>query len=294
MSPRSLLNLAMAGVAIGLALTAWFRPGLEPPAAPQPLTSLSPSQVSHIQVSRLQRPALTFTRQADKWLLAGDPPLPASPFQVQAMLALLQAQTARSYPADSLDLPELGLDPPQASMTLDDRTTLLIGDTEPLDNMRYVRYGATVYLIEDRYQHLINASRTNFIERRLLDANAVITRLALPDLTLSQADDGHWDLAPANPDISADQIQQFLTNWQQASALYVRRYEPGMAGAGISLQLANHDTPLVFELVSSTPEFILARPDLGIEYHFSDGARERLLAIGTPASAAPAGATVSH
>ena len=293
MSPRSLLNLAMAGIAIGLGLTAWFRPGLEPPATPQPITTLRPAQVSHIRIDRLQRPSLTFTRQDGDWQLDGNPPLPASPFQVHALLAILQAQPARSYPADTLDLQELGLDPPQATMTLDDRTTLLIGNTEPLDNMRYVRYGATIYLIEDRYQHLINANRTNFSERRLLDPDAVITRLALPDLTLLQTTRGDWEIEPDNAGISADAIQQLLTDWQQASALYVRPHEPGTAGARITLQLAGSDTPLVFELVSRTPEFILARPDLGIQYHFSNGTGERLLGFGeTPA--APADASVSH
>ena len=285
MSSRSLLNLAMAGIAIGLGLTAWFRPGLEPPAAPQPITTLKPAAVNQIQVSRLQRPMLIFTRQADHWLLAGDPPLPASPFQVNALLAILQAETERRYPADTLDLRELGLDPPQASVVLDDRTTLLIGNTEPLDNMRYVQYGATVYLVTDRYQHLINADRTNFIERRLLGDGADITRLALPDLTLAQTAAGHWELLPADPDISAAAIQQLLTNWQQASALSVRPYEPGTAGTPrITLELAGSDAALVFELVSHTPQFILARPDLGIQYHFSNGAGEHLLGFGASAA----------
>jgi hypothetical protein len=294
MSARSLLNLAMAGIAVGLALTAWFRPGLEPPAAPQPLTRLGPAQVSHIQISRLQRPLLAFTRQADHWQLDGDPPLPASLFQVNALLAILQAEAARSYPAENLDLKELGLDPPQATVILDGTTTLLIGNTEPLDNMRYIQYGATIYLVEDRYQHLINADRTNFIERRLLDDGAVITRLVLPNLTLAQNIDGLWELAPDNSDISADAIQQLLANWQQASALYIRPYKPGTAGTNITLVLAGSETPVVFELVSHSPEFILGRPDLGIQYHFSNGTEERLLGIGEPASASPVETTVSH
>lgn len=288
MSQRSLLNLALAGIAIGLGLIAWFRPGLEQPAAPQPVTTLDPAQVSLIQVIRRQRPLLTFTRQADHWLLAGEPPLPASPFQVNTLLATLQTRTARRYPADTLDLQALGLDPPQATLNFDNRATLLIGDTEPLDNMRYVQYGATVYLLEDRYQHLVNADRTNFIERRLLGDGAVITRLVLPDLTLAQAPDGHWEVTSGRSDISADTMQQLLTNWQQASALYIRPYQPGTTRDNITLELAGSDTPLVFELVSRTPEFILARPDLGIQYHFSNGTRERLLGSGTPAPAADA------
>jgi hypothetical protein len=288
MSSRSLLNLALAGIAIGLGLLTWFRPGLEPPAAPLPITALNPEQINHIQVSRLQRPQLVFTRQADDWLLAGDPPLPASPFQVHSLLALLQARTERQYPADTLDLQELGLNPPQASIILDDSTTLLIGNTQPLDNMRYVQYGTTVYLVDDRYQHLINASRTNFIERRLLDEDAVISRLTLPDLTLAQAAGGHWELVPGNPDVSAAAIQQLLLNWQHASALYVRPYEQGPASSRITLELANDDTPLVFELLADTPEFILARPDLGIQYHFTRAIGERLLGFGDAAPSATA------
>jgi hypothetical protein len=284
MTSRSLLNLAMAGIAIGLGLTAWFRPGLEPPETPQPVTTLNPGEVNHIQISRLQRPMLTFRRQADDWLLAGDPPLPASPFQLNALLAILQATAERRYPADALDLRELGLDPPQATVVLNDRTTLLIGNTEPLDNLRYLQYGATVYLVADRYQHLINADQTNFIERRLLDAGAGITRLTLPNLTLTKSDAGHWELLPDDPDISADAVQQLLTNWQQASALYVRPYEQSTLGTRITLELADSNTPLIFELVSRSPEFILARPDLGIQYHFSNDVGEHLLGFGAPAA----------
>jgi len=292
MSSRSLLNLAMAGIVIGLGLAAWFRPGLEPPPAPQPLTALTPAQVTRIQITRQQRPALVFARQGDGWLLAGDPPLPASPFQLNALLAILQSLPERHYPADTLDLRELGLDPPQATIVLDDTTTLQIGNTEPLDNMRYIRYGATIYLVADRYQHLINADRTNFIERRLLDPAASITRLILPELTLKQTADGNWETLPEKPDSSADAIQQLVTNWQQASALYVRPYQQGTTGTRISLELAGNATPVVFELLSREPELVLARPDLGIEYHFSNGAAERLLGIGT--AAAPADEPVSN
>ncbi|HYQ71906.1 MAG TPA: DUF4340 domain-containing protein [Gammaproteobacteria bacterium] len=280
MSPRNLLNIGMVGLVIGLGLAAWFRPGLEPPVSPTPLTTLNPAQVNHIQINRRLQPPLTFTRQANDWLLAGEPALPASPFQVHALLALLQAKVERHYSVETLDPGELGLDPPQASVILDGTTTLLIGDTEPLDSLRYIQYGTTVYLVEDRYQHLINADRTNFIERRLLDANTVITRLTLPDLTLAQAADGSWALTPDDPDVSTAAMQQLLTNWQQASALYVRSHTPGGTATQITLALAGSDTPVIFDLVARTPQLILARPDLGIEYHFSNGADARLLGLG--------------
>jgi len=281
MSPRNLLNLALAGIAVCLGLIAYYRPGLEPATAPQPITTLDAAQVRLIEVSRRERPALTFTRQDGGWLLGGDPPLPASPFQLNSLLAILHAEARREYPADTLDLRQLGLDPPEASIRIDDVPTLEIGTTEPLDNLRYVRHGATVYLLEDSYQHLINADRSNFVARRLLEEHAVITRLALPELTLAQNEAGHWELHPENPAVSADAIQQLLSGWQQARALYVRPWRQETSGAGITVQLAGGGKPLDFILLSRSPEFILARPDLGIEYHFSKDTEKQLLEIGT-------------
>jgi len=281
MSLRNLLNLTLAGVAVGLGLLAYFRPGLEPPPAEPAVTALQPAQVRQIEVTRLQRPALTFTRREHGWLLAGEPPLPAGEFQIKALLGILEAQSYRHYPAATLDLQKLGLDPPQATIQLDGTTTLGIGATDPLDNLRYVLHGTTVYLVEDRYQHLINADRTNFIERRLLNEAAVITRLALPELTLSLGNDGQWESNPNEPAIGSEAIRNLITEWQQASALFIRPYEPGAGGPEITLDLAGGNKPVVFTLLSRTPELILGRPDLGIQYHFSKGMEKRLLEVDT-------------
>jgi len=295
MSPRNLLNIALAAFAIGLALIAYFRPGLEPPVAEQPVTTLHPAGINQVDISRLQRPALSFTRSDHGWLLAGNPALPASLFQVRSLLAILEAPAVRHYPADSLDLQKLGLDPPRATVTLDGTTVLGIGNTEPLDNLRYVLHAASVYLVEDRYQHLINADRTNFIERRLLDDTAVITRLVLPERTLDRSTDGEWESTPADPASSSEALQELVTNWQQASALFIRPFTGETGGASIRLDIAGRDQPVVFTLLSRTPELILASPELGIQYHFSKGMEKRLLEPGeaTQPGAAAAGTTTT-
>jgi hypothetical protein len=281
MSPRGLLNLALAGLAVGLGLLAWYRPGLEPATEPRPLTTLAADGVTRIEVERGQRPPLAFTRQGGGWQLAGDPPLPASPFQVRSLLAILDAGVRRGYAAGELNLPELGLAPPRARITLNGTTSIDIGDTEPLEGLRYVRHGTDVALVEDRYQPLINADRSNFIERRLLGEDADITRLVLPDLTLARSDDGHWSLSPDDPSIGADAIQRLLENWQRASALFVRPLDAAAddTGTTIRVELAGAGAPLVFRLQARSPELVLARPELGIRYHFSEGAARRLLEI---------------
>lgn len=268
MSSRTLLNLALGVIALGLGALVWLRPGLERDAVPQPLTTLDPQAVTAIELARDAAGPLAFHRQADGWVIAADPAIPADSFQVHTVLALLEAGSVRSYPATDLDLAGLGLTPPQASVHFDS-LTLDLGTTEAIEGLRYVRQGDTVYLVEDRYQHLLNAGLASFASRRLLPEGATITALELPGLSLTRTDDVHWQLTPEQPDASADAIDRLVQAWQRTSALYVRRYEPGAYPDTIHVTLADSADPVVFHIVSREPDLVLARPDWGIQYHLA-------------------------
>ena len=269
MSSRTRLNLALAAVTLVLGLLVYFKPGLEPELAPRPLMTLADEEaVSHIRVQRLTREPVTFSKRDNRWyLLRDDHALPASQFQVQSLLRLPEAIPAASYPADTLQLETLGLQPAQASITID-AATILLGMTEPLKNRRYALLDDTVHLLEDRYQHLINADWSNFIERKLLPADKTISKLQLPDMTLTLSDKDNWQLTPARSDISAATIQKLLGHWNTATALYARRYDNGStATEAVLVEFVDGSHPLTFSVLSHTPELVLARPDWGIQYH---------------------------
>jgi len=278
MSSRTLINLALFCLAGILVLVIVYRPGIAPEPVPQPLTVLTGDGISRIQVTRTSREPLTFTRHADHWVLAGSSDLPASDIQIRSLLAILQAYSSRNYPADSLDLAALGLAPPQATLMLDD-TRFDIGLTEALDNMRYVQTGDTVFLVTDKYQHLINADWSNFVERKLLPANARLTRLQLPKLDLSLTAANQWQLSPADPAVSPAALQSLISNWEQATAYYVRRYQDNAGSETITLEFSSAAAPVTFHIVSHTPELILARPDHGIQYHLQSEMEQALLAL---------------
>ena len=165
MAARNLLNLALAAAAIILGLVAYFKPGLEPAPTPQPLTTLlGPDQAIGVHIDRVKHDPLSFIKRGDHWyLMTGERELPASEFQLKALLRLLETTSTTRYAADTVDLESLGLEPPQVTVTIDD-VEILFGNTDPLGNRRYALIGATVHLIEDNYQHLVNAGWTNFIE----------------------------------------------------------------------------------------------------------------------------------
>lgn len=283
MSTRTLLNLGLAILALALVLVVIYRPGLEPEAVPQPIiTGLAPDAVVSIMVTRESHEQLTFTRQADRWyLFTGAHELPAAEFQVNALLRLLQTTTDSRYPAASLDLAQLGLEPPLARLTFNEQE-IRFGATEALDKRRYIQIGDSVYLIADRYQHLVNAEPTNFIARELLADRGAISRLELPALALSQSEGAHWQLEPADDSVGADALQQLIDSWQNASALYVSSYDGTATGEQVTIHTAGQPEPLVLQVVSHAPDLVLARADWGIKYHLASGFEGSLFALPQP------------
>ena len=280
MSSRSLLNLALLGLTAVLVLVIVYQPGISPEPAAPTITTLGSENISRIQVTRTTREPLEFIRHGDKWFLSGESELPASDFQIKSLLAVLQAEAARSYPAGSIELATVGLEPPLATLALDD-TLIKIGTIDALDKLRYLQAGDTVFLVTDRYQHLINSNWHGFIDRKLLPADSKLSRLQLPDITLSLQADKQWLLAPANPAVKSAAMQKLAANWEQVSAYYVRRYQGETGEETITLEFSGDIEPITFHIKSRTPELILARPELGIQYHLQADMQKALLALPT-------------
>ena len=182
-----------------------------------------------------------------------------------------------------MDLGSAGLDPPQATLLLDD-TLIYIGNTEPLERKRYIRHDDTVYLITDIYQHLINADWTNFVERRLLSENAALTGIELPGLGLTLSDDRQWQLSIPAADVNATAIQALVAEWQAATATYIRRYDGTATPASITLTFSDNTAAVTLYINEQQAELVLARPDWGLQYHFPADMRTTLLGIAPQAT----------
>jgi len=289
MSSRTLLNLGLAALAAILALVVVYRPGLETESLPQPIiTGLAAEDVVSITVTREPHARLTFTREATGWrLFTGKYNLPAAEYQVSALLRLLDTTAGPGYDARDLALAQLGLDPPQATLTFNDRE-IRIGGTGALDERRYVQVDNEVFLLPDQFQHLVNAEPASFVARRLLAGRGAIERLELPDLTLARAANGHWQPEPADDRATADALQQLIDNWQNASALYVSTYDGGTTDEQVTIHTTGQEEPLVLQVVSHAPDLVLARADWGVQYHLSSSLEGSLFALPEPEEAEPA------
>ncbi len=282
MNSRTLLNIGLLVLLIGLGLLVLFEPGIEPPPAPTALTTFNQDDITHVRIDREQQEPLRLDRQQDGWRVLSNQPIPANEFQVLSLLELVGTETKRSYSLDQLDLGKLELDPASAKVTFNNELTIEFGTTEPLGGSRYVRIDDTVHLVKDRYQHLIEADITTFVDHRLLREGSHITRLQLPQKTLMYSDDIHWSLVPEDPDVSADAIQELVDAWQHVSALWVRKYEAGSSEAQIQIQLEGTQDTIKFEIMARQPELVLARPDWQIQYHLTGESTDKLFNFTKP------------
>jgi len=195
---------------------------------------------------------------------------------------LLDAMSVRSYSVNVLDnLGELGLDPPQASVSFDN-LQIDVGTTDAIENLRYLRVGNIVHLVADRFQHLPNAGFSNFVQRALLPDDAPVTALQLPGLSLTQADGVHWSLQPPLADVSADAIDALIAAWGRTNALYVRRYDPAAApdtATDTVLVRQGGTRPIEFRILAREPDLVLARPEWGIQYYIPADTGAELLTL---------------
>lgn len=281
MNQRLLLNLLMLIIVLGLVALVIYKPGIEAPIENAPLTTLSSAEINRIDIVRVDG-ALKLERRDNSWWVTGDHPIPADQHQVDMLLRLSELRPARNYPSSELDVKQLHLDPASVIVLLND-TELHFGATEPLDNLRYVRIADRVSLINDNVQNILQGSRIQFASRKLLPEGADIVGLTIPNLKLTKTEAGRWLTEPEPEHTSADAVPKLLTAWTTTSALRVSNYQTSEHNTPVRIELANGEH-LQFELRQSGNETVLARPDLGLQYHLFESSAKGLFELEQPAA----------
>ena len=96
MATRGLLNLVLVVLALVMGLIIYFEPGLEPADIPQPLTTLLVADDAiGIHIERVKYDPVSFIKRNGRWYLVTEKQeLPASTFQLQALLRLLETSSS--------------------------------------------------------------------------------------------------------------------------------------------------------------------------------------------------------
>ncbi|CAK0762485.1 putative DUF4340 domain-containing protein [Gammaproteobacteria bacterium] len=279
-SSRNQLNLVLLAMVAGLVGVVLWKPGIQSPETPPSLAACVPDAVKQVVIEHTGHAAVTLTRIGSTWRLDTPIAAPANAYRIRTLLDLCQASSHSRYPVASVDLARLGLSP-SGTVVRFDGVELRLGGIESVEGQRYVLFKDTVHLVTDTL-YPIGDDATGFIDPALLPEEVRVTALSLPALAGSNAVEatlieGHWRLIPPRPDLSADVLPTLVDEWRRIRAIEVRRDAPGEVLGTVLLTLEGTATPLRFEVLATSPEAVLRRPDLGLRYVLPRDTAARLL-----------------
>lgn len=263
---RTQLNLVLAAVVAGLGAAVYFSQEKEEKGPP--LTALTADALNKITVEHPDQPALVLEKSSGQWRLTAPVQVAADDVEVGALVNLATLETKSTLDAAGLKLADLGLDPPQYSITLNDQK-IELGAVEPLQYRRYMRAGGKIVLTDDPPSAALDADYSDLVDKQLIPAGSEVLSIALPDLSLSKAADGKsWALTPASAAATSDQKQKLVDAWTSARAMW-NAMEPPEGSKGDEVTVILKDRVLKFIVTARDPQIILARPDLKVRYTLS-------------------------
>jgi hypothetical protein len=177
---------------------------------------------------------------------------------------------------ENLNHEQFGLIHPQATITFNNKTTIVFGNNKSLKHHRYVKMGSTLHMITDTFLYQLTAKAESYINHKLLPDKSKIIKLSLPNIQLIQTD-GKWEVTPKKDNFSADSANQLISEWQlsQAYDLNVVKPQP-KTKADISIHLDN-DKNIRFKIKDNKDNFNLINIDSGISYILAKDRSNKLL-----------------
>lgn len=275
MQARLLVNIFLLLIAIALV---FFLSSYEDEDITQNviLTDIHTDSIDRISIRHKQR-TIELLKQNQHWSLTRPVNIAANDFRIGTLLKMLEASSHRRYAADTLELEKFGLLEPATTIRFND-TEIDFGITSPVNHYRYVKTGNWVHLIDDLYYPLLSSQLGTLVSLHLVEPGSRIVKLELPGQTFSLDENNTWQSTTAIP---ADTIVHTLDSWKHTQAFGVHDYFERQTIETASLYLEGEDEALAFNITDTDPWLVIARPDLGIEYHLNLEAYDLLLRPGT-------------
>ena len=231
------------------------------------ITNLKPENIQTVAIQTADN-NLTLTRKGSQWYFEKPFRWPANSITLERLISIVNNDTESKLAAAETDLGPLGLQFPGAIMTLNN-TRILFGATNNIGKRRYIMVGSTVFLLPDLHLHFITQGIGGLVDLRLLPRSISINSLKLAGLSLGKNEDGEWHSnTPGN--VEADRLNQLINNWQTLDAGSIKIYNKTEIPLQKIIAGLEDGSQIEFYLMSIKPELVIARPDLGLQYHFGE------------------------
>ena len=271
MYKNNILNLVLFLVVISLASVIYFSE--EASTELDRLTALDVADITSISIQHNNN-TTAIEKQADgHWQITQPVNIAANDFRIRSALELVNAPVHSRYPVNEINLANIGLDKPVTTIKFDE-LSIAFGIVNPATELRYLRLGDSIYTIEDAYYPLLSSHFGTLVSLNLLAKNSRIEKLILVNQTISRDDKGFWQ---SNIAISADRINETIAHWQDYQAFGVHSYMEREPLGEVFIYLDKQQQPVSFIITDTDPWLILARPEIGLEYHLDIEAYDKLI-----------------
>ena len=271
MSKKNFLNISLFVFVAILASVIYLSE--EENLALKKLSDIDLNDISSINIQHNTNSTVIVKQKEDQWQITQPIKIAANNFRIKSILKLINAPVLNQYSAAEIDTKSIGLEEPQTSIQFNN-LTIEFGIINPVTNLRYIKSNNHVYTIEDVYYPLINSHFGTLVSFNLLPVNSDIEKLVLANQTISKDDRGLWR---SNSDMSSDDIVKTIQHWQQDQAFGVHEYMQREELGEVFIYLKNQQQPLVYTITDTDPWLIIARPDIGLEYHLDIEAYNNLI-----------------
>lgn len=282
---RNTLNLVLAVLVAGLAGGAWY--AQKQKNAPKPtLTGLAAEGVSSASVAWPDAPEIKLVREGGEWTLTAPVAARVDRFEALNFGNLATSEVKETLTPDGLDLKQIGLDPPERVIGLNDQR-IEFGNVDPIESRRYVKLGDKVMLIDDPVSAAFDREYHDLVAKELFAPGEEIVGLELPGLSLSRNPEGQWTATPASAAATPDAMNQLVAGWKGASAMWNEAGGEAPAGETVRVQLKGGEVR-EFVVAGTDPQFSLYSPALKMRYQLSKALADELLKLPAPKPAEPA------
>ncbi|MBL4762261.1 MAG: DUF4340 domain-containing protein [Gammaproteobacteria bacterium] len=232
------------------------------------LTSLQPSAISNIKITRKGMNDIVLKKLNDHWQLTSPIKISANRFNTSQILQLATAKSGSSFAALEESLHKYGLDKPETTVQLDD-ISIAFGNSNPIGYRRYVLIKNTVHLIRDRHIHWLRGDSDSFISLKLLPINAKIKRIQFPEILISKNSEGQWQSSDSTLFKSMDEIQALLSAWQNTEALQVVSAPLTEDAQTIIIELQSNEI-INLAFIKTATGANISNQKTGIQYQFTN------------------------
>jgi hypothetical protein len=271
MHKKNLLNLILFIIVLTLASVIYFSEDENTELVK--LSAVNVSEITSITIQHKQK-ITTIDKQKDNhWQITKPVNIAANDFRINSILKIINSPVHSQYAVSEVSLAKFGLDKPVISIKFNDQN-ISFGIINPATNLRYIRLDDSIYTIEDVYYPLLSSNFGTLVSLNLLPKTDRIEKLILVNQTISRNKSGALQ---SNIDISADTVNKTIDHWLHDQAFGAHEYLDRNVLGEVFVYVKEQQQPISFLITDTDPWLILARPEIGLEYHLDIQAYDNLI-----------------